>query len=83
MAKFTLEELYYGDKYNIMGNAAAEILRRGTCEDVQTEIELCLITHCWPHSAWHRTAMKSTESEKNKFGAVLFDTFFKRQTISI
>ena len=28
MAKFTLEELYYGDKYNIMGNAAAEMLRR-------------------------------------------------------
>ena len=45
MAKFTLEELYYGDKYNIMGNAAAEMLRRGTCEDVQTEIELCLVKH--------------------------------------
>ena len=45
MAKFTLEELYYGDKYNIMGNTAAEILRRGTCEDVQTEIELCLVKH--------------------------------------
>ena len=26
MAKFTFEELYYGDKYNIMGNAAAEML---------------------------------------------------------
>ena len=45
MAKFTLEELYYGDKYNIMGNAAAEILRRGTCEDVQTQVELCLVKH--------------------------------------
>ena len=45
MAKFTLEELYYGDKYNIMGNAAAEMLRRGTCEDEQTEIELYLVKH--------------------------------------
>ena len=45
MAKFTLEELYYGDKYNIMGNAAAEMLRCGTCENEQTEIELCLVKH--------------------------------------
>ena len=45
MAKFTLEELYYGDKYNIMGNTAAEMLRRGMCEDEQTEIELCLVKH--------------------------------------
>ena len=45
MAKYTLEELYYGDKYNIMGNVAAEILRRGACEDEQTQIELCLVKH--------------------------------------
>ena len=45
MAKLTLEELYYGDKYNIMGNAAAEILRRGVCEDEQTQVELCLVKH--------------------------------------
>ena len=45
MAKFTLEELYYGDKYNIMGNAAAEMLRRGVCEDEQTQVELCLVKH--------------------------------------
>ena len=45
MAKFTLEELYYGDKYNIMGNTAAEMLRHGACEDEQTEIELCLVKH--------------------------------------
>ena len=45
MAKFTLEELYYGDKYNIMGNAAAEMLRWGVCEDEQTQVELCLVKH--------------------------------------
>lgn len=45
MAKFTLEELYYGDKYNIMGNAAAEILCRGVFEDEQTQVELCLVKH--------------------------------------
>ena len=45
MAKFTLEELYYGDKYNIMGNAVAEMLRRGVCEDEQTQVELCLVKH--------------------------------------
>ena len=45
MAKFTLEELYYGDKYNIIGNAAAEMLRHGACEDEQTQIELCLVKH--------------------------------------
>ena len=45
MAKFTLEELYYGDKYNIMGNTAAEMLRHGACENEQTEIELCLVKH--------------------------------------
>jgi len=45
MAKLTLEELYYGEKYNIMGNAAAEMLRRGVCEDEQTQVELCLVKH--------------------------------------
>ena len=45
MARLTLEELYYGDKYNIMGNAAAEMLRWGVCEDEQTQVELCLVKH--------------------------------------
>ena len=45
MARLTLEELYYGDKYNIMGNAAAEMLCRGVCEDEQTQVELCLVKH--------------------------------------
>ena len=43
MAKFTLEELYYGDKYDIMGRTASEILLRGACDDEQTQIELCLV----------------------------------------
>ena len=51
MAKLTLEELYYGDKYNIMGNAAAEMLRRGVCEDEQTQVELCLVKHTFL-TAW-------------------------------
>ena len=52
MAKLTLEELYYGDKYNIMGNAAAEMLRRRVCEDEQTQVELCLVKHTL-RAAWH------------------------------
>ena len=43
MAKYTLEELYYGDKYDIMGRTASEILLRGACDDEQTQIELCLV----------------------------------------
>ena len=45
MAKFTLEELYYGDKYNIMGRTAAELLLRGMGDDDQTQVELCLVKH--------------------------------------
>ena len=45
MARLTLEELYYGDKYNIMGSATVEMLRRGVCEDEQTQVELCLVKH--------------------------------------
>ena len=45
MAKFTLEELYYGDKYDIMGHTAAELLLRGTGDDDQTQVELCLVKH--------------------------------------
>jgi len=41
MAKFTLEELYYGDKYDIMGHTAAELLLRGAGDDDQTQVELC------------------------------------------
>lgn len=45
MAKFTLEELYYGDKYNIMGRTAAEMLLRGAYDADQTQVELCLVKH--------------------------------------
>jgi len=41
MAKFTLEELYYGDKYDIMGHTASELLLRGAGDDDQTQVELC------------------------------------------
>ena len=45
MAKFTLEEIYYGDKYDIMGRTAAELLLRGAGDDAQTQVELCLVKH--------------------------------------
>ena len=45
MAKFTLEELYYGDKYDIMGHTATEMLLRGAGDDDQTQVELCLVKH--------------------------------------
>ena len=45
MAKFTLEELYYGDKYDIMGRTAAELLLRSAGDDDQTQVELCLVKH--------------------------------------
>ena len=45
MAKFTLEELYYGDKYDIMGHTASELLLRGAGDDDQTQVELCLVKH--------------------------------------
>ena len=45
MARLTLEELYYGDKYDIMGRTASEILLRGACDDEQTQVELCLVKH--------------------------------------
>ena len=45
MAKFTLEELYYGDKYDIMGHTATDMLLRGAGDDDQTQVELCLVKH--------------------------------------
>ena len=48
MAKFTLEELYYGDKYDIMGRTAPEMLLRGAGDDDQTQFHLCLIKHTLP-----------------------------------
>ena len=45
MAKFTPEELYCGDKDDIMGRTAAELLLCGTGDDDQTQVELCLVKH--------------------------------------
>ena len=46
MAQYTIEELYRGDKYNIMGKVAAEIMMNGIPADrseLQTQTELSLI----------------------------------------
>ena len=48
MASYTVEKLYYGEKYNIMGNAAAEIMTAGIpgdSEELRTQTELCLVKH--------------------------------------
>lgn len=43
MAKLTLEDLYYGAKYDIMGKVVVELLRGGKHENEQTQIELCIV----------------------------------------
>ena len=45
MAKLTLEDLYYGDKYDIMSKVVVELLRGGKHENEQTQIELCIVKH--------------------------------------
>jgi len=45
MAKLTLEDLYYGDKYDILGKVVVELLRGGKYENEQTQIELCIVKH--------------------------------------
>ena len=45
MAKLTLEDLYYGDKYDILGKVVVELLRGGKHENEQTQIELCIVKH--------------------------------------
>lgn len=44
MAKLTLEEVYRGDKYNVIGNVFKELMslfeRNGTLENLQTATEL-------------------------------------------
>ena len=45
MTKLTLEDLYYGDKYDIMGKVVIELLRGGKRENEQTQIELCIVNH--------------------------------------
>lgn len=49
MAKLTVEKIYHGDKYNIMGNVLKKLMslfeRTGTLEDLQTATELLVRRH--------------------------------------
>ncbi len=46
MAQITVEELYHGEKYNIMGNAVAEFMTEGKeTNDVRTALELLIVKH--------------------------------------
>ena len=46
MAQITVEELYHGEKYNVMGKAVAELMAEGKEEnDVRTALELLIVKH--------------------------------------
>lgn len=46
MAQITIEEFYRGDKYNVMGNAVAELMTEGADEDdIRTALELLIVKH--------------------------------------
>lgn len=46
MAQITIKELYQGEKYNIMGNAVAELMSEGKeTNDTRTALELMLVKH--------------------------------------
>lgn len=49
MAKITVEEVYRGDKYNVMGNAFKELISVcegiGTLENLQTTTKLLVCKH--------------------------------------
>ncbi len=46
MAKITIEELYHGEQYNIMGNALAELMTEGKeTNDTRTALELLIVKH--------------------------------------
>ncbi len=46
MAKLTLQELYLGDKYNIMGEAIKDFLQNGSPDyEERTGIELLIVKH--------------------------------------
>lgn len=46
MARITIEELYRGDEYNVMGNALAELMTKGKeTNDTRTALELLLVKH--------------------------------------
>ena len=47
MAKLTVEEIYYGNGYNVMSNAVADMIRHGRPKqyDTQTWMELLIVKH--------------------------------------
>ncbi len=47
MSQITIEELYHGEYYNIMGNAIAEYLSKGSLwqQDADTALELLIVKH--------------------------------------
>ncbi len=46
MAKLTLQELYLGDKYNIMGKAIKDFLQNGSPDyNERTGMELLIVKH--------------------------------------
>ena len=46
MAQITIEELYRGDEYNVMGNALEELMTKGKeTNDARTVLELLLVKH--------------------------------------
>ena len=46
MAQITIEELYRGDEYNVMGNAVAELMTEGKeTNDTRTALELLIVKH--------------------------------------
>ena len=47
MAQITVEELYHGEQYNIMGNAIAEYLAKGSLwqQDTDTTLELLIVKY--------------------------------------
>jgi len=46
MARITIEELYHGEKCNIMGNAIAELMTEGKeTNDTRTALERMLVKH--------------------------------------
>lgn len=46
MAKITIEEMYRGDEYNVIGNALAEFMTEGKeTNDARTALELLLVKY--------------------------------------
>ena len=43
MAQITIEKLYYGEKYNIIGNAFAELMTEG--KEVRIALDFLIVKH--------------------------------------